>query len=316
MRVTVKRPSGILGGAGGWEVWLIAEYEYARRRYARSKLLNFVSIIMAVVVGALALVYGVLRYFDWQWLDEHFGAGGSTRWTQDVIANYLTTSILLVVVGGLGIATFALGFLKVRKALDDDNQDAIKRWTFLTGLLAVLPGLAVGGLLELFIWRAHASERFTIFGLLGKAPEPPREAPSAMAVAAAQSEEDEARRKDEYMALFDDQKPAAAPPSGGAPGAGYAADSGSGYGQQQAVAPPMEGSGQLPAGAVAPAAGEAAPTAAAGPAAAAATAEAPSTQMHDQPSGAPICTCGRPMEWIADYSRYYCYSDDRYDGES
>ncbi|HEX9710064.1 MAG TPA: hypothetical protein VGB42_08890 [Candidatus Thermoplasmatota archaeon] len=262
---------------------------------------------LALGVGVFVIFYGFLTYLDWQWLDEHFGAGGSTRWTQDVVGGFLTRAILLFAVGGLGVATFVFGFLKVRKALDDDNQAAIKRWSFLTGVVAVLPGVGLSGLLELFIWRAHASERFTIFGLLGRAPEPPPEAPSPMTVATQQAEADEARRKQEYAALFGAPRPAAANPHSTA--SAYGSDSG--YGQPQPAAQPQEyappyGPPQEPY----------APAEAVPPDAPAAAPEAPPAAYHDQPSGAPICTCGRPMEWIQEYGRYYCYTDDRYEGEA
>jgi hypothetical protein len=279
----------LVGRAVG-EVWLIVEYEYARRRYAWSKRLNWVAMLLAVGIGVAAFVWGLLNYLDWVWLSEHFPPGSSTRWTQDKINGYLVTAVLMFAVGGLGIVAFLLGFLKVRKALDEDNQDAIKRWTLLTGIIGALPSAALGALLEFFIWRAHVSEKFTIFGLLGRAPEPPPEPPSAMAVAQQQAAQDEARRKDEYMALFGaQQKTYKAPSANMAPSA--------------APEPSYE----------APAASEAAPQEAY---------EAPqapepaTTTYHDQPSGAPICTCGRPMEWIAEYGRYYCYTDDRYEGEA
>jgi hypothetical protein len=247
--------------------------------------------LIALIVGALSLYWATLNYIDYQWLSEHFGSDTSTRWSPDVIQGYLTTSVLFFAIGGLGVVTFVLGFLKVRKALDDDNQDAIKRWTLMTAVLAVLPGAGLAGLLELFIWRAHSSEKFTIFGLLGKAPEAPLPPPSPIAIAQAHAAEDEVRRKQEYASLFGASAPAPPAPVYQQPdyGGAYAAP-------QEAYAPPAAAGGEV------------------APAAAAAVPEA--TQYTDQPSGAPICTCGRPMEWIAEYGRYYCYTDDRYEGEA
>lgn len=262
-----------------------------------------------MAIGASSIIYGVLTFLDWQWLSDHFGQGGSSHWTQDVISGFFVRAILFFVVGGLGVVTFLLGFLKVRKALDDDNQDAIKLWSLLTGAIGAVPGVGLGGLLEIFIWRAHVSDKFTIFGLLGKAPEAPPEPPSAMVVAHQQAEEDEARRKQEYAALFGGASapaPSPAPAAQGSMASAYASDSGFSYGApQEAMPPPAQ-----------PDAAVAQPEAAPAEPAPAEPAAAEPTQYHEQPGGAPICTCGRPMEWIAEYSRWYCYTDDRYEGEA
>ncbi len=262
---------------------------------------------LALAVGVFCIYWGFLTFLDWQWLNKHFSSGGSSHWTSDVIAGFLTGAIFFFAVGGLGIITFLFGFMKVRKALDDDNQDAIKRWSILTGIVGALPGVALSGLLEMFIWRAHASEKFTIFGLLGRAPEPEPEPPSAMVIANQQAAEDEARRKDEYAALFGGAPQRTAPkPS---PNYGYSAPA---YDQGQPAAAPAaaESPYTAPQEAFAP------PQAPAPEPAAAEAAAGEPQQMHEQPSGAPICTCGRPMEWIAEYGRYYCYTDDRYEGET
>jgi len=273
------------------------DYEYARRRYQWSKRFNWIALGVCAGLGAVALYWGLLRYQDWQWLNEHFsGAGSSTRWTSDRISNYFTTAIFALVTGALGIITFLIGFLFVRKALDEDKVDDVKRWSMIAGVTGILPGVVFGGLLELFIWRAHASEGFTMFSLLGKAPEPAAAAAEPVYNPAATKAVDDAKRKAEYMALFGAQQAA---PS-------YAPD----YGYQPA---PDYTQAAAPSAAVdygyAPSAGQAAAVAAAAPADA-------GTQYAAQPSGAPICTCGRPMEFVPEYNRYYCYTDDKYEGEA
>lgn len=281
----------------------MVEYEFARRRYSWSKRLNWISVGLCAGLGVTALVIGVFRFLDYQWLEAHFGGGTSTRWTRSVIDYYYTTSILLMVVGALGFVALALGFFKVRKALDEDQVDDIKRWSFLTGLLAALPGAVVGGLLELLIWRAHASESFTIFGLLGSAPQQVEQAPvSPVAVAEAHASEMEARRKAEYQSLFGGASSSSGPGyTQDGLAAAYAADSGYGYGQEtggydQTPAAAEGYGGQVEAQAPAAAEGD--------------------TQYVEQSTGAPICSCGRPMEFVAEYQRYYCYTDDKYEGET
>lgn len=244
-----------------------------------------------MVVGVIALFIGFLAYQDWQWLSSHFGpVTDPIRWTPEKIAAKLTNAILLFVGGGLGLTTGAIGLLFVRKALDEDKVDAVKRWSFIAGITGILPGLGFGGLLELFIWRAHATETFTMFGLLGAAPQQVQ-APTAPVVdpnaAAAQIE---AQRKAEYTSLFSEApRPA---PSYSSPSPGYystPAAQQSDYAYAQAEPAP-------------------APEPAPEPAAA--------TNYATQPAGAPICSCGRTMEWVAEYNRYYCYTDDKYEGET
>jgi hypothetical protein len=219
-----------------------------------------------------------------------------------VIAQRLTSSLISMTLGVLGFAAGALALIKVRSAMDSDNQEAIKRWSFLTGILGFIPGLVAGGLLELFIWRAHAQETFTVFGLLGPAPQAvPEGAPSAAPAYSPAMEE--MKRKSEYEALF-------APAQAAAPADyGYAAGSGA-YAES---APAYDYGQQAPAGDYGYAQGAEAQTAMA--AAEAAPADA-GTQYYQQPTGAPICSCGRPMEWVAEYQRYYCYTDDKYEGET
>lgn len=280
----------------------MVEYEFARRRYSWSKRLNLISIGLCAGLGILSLAIGVLRYADYLWLQENFGQGGSTRWTRSIIDYYYTTAILLMVVGFLGFAALILGLFKVRKALDEDKVDEIKRWAFLTGLLAALPGAVVGGLLELLIWRAHASESFTIFGLLGSAPQQAEVAPpSPVAIAEAEAAQNEARRKSEYMSLFggSSSQSSQAGYQQDNLAAAYAADSGYAYGQEGAGydQAPAEGyGGQVEAQAPAAAEGD--------------------SQYVEQATGAPICSCGRPMEFVAEYQRYYCFTDDKYEGET
>lgn len=283
----------------------IVEYEYARRRYQWSKRFNWITLGLAIGIGVVAIVYGFLFFSDWQWLTDHFGPKDSARWTPERIGLKLTYSILFFITGILGFVTFFLAFFKVKKALDEDNQDAIKRWSFLAGITGVLPGAVLGGLLELMIWRAHTAESFTIFRLLGKAPAPQAAAMAAPAVSA--SETEAARRKSEYDVLF-----------GSAPAQPAAADYGAygAYGAQAAAAPGYDEYTQVPAPAeAAPYPAEYAGAEAQAAAPAAAVGETTSGYTA-QPSGAPICTCGRPMEWIPEYNRYYCYTDDKYEGET
>ncbi len=97
---------------------------------------------------------------------------------------------------------------------------------------------------------------------------------------------------------------------------GYAAPPA--YGQPTAYAPqPGYGQpapyGQAPAAAPAPAPGTAAPPAAAyqyqpAPSAPAAPPMAPAAA----PGTTPCPRCGRPLTWIPQYSRWYCYSDQQY----
>ncbi len=273
------------------------DYEYARRRYQWSKRFNWIALGACAALGAGALYWGIQRYQDWQWLNEHFsGASTSTRWSSNTISNYLTTSLFALVTGALGIITFLIGFLFVRKALDEDKIDDVKRWSLIAGVTGILPGAVFAGLLELFIWRAHAAENFTVFGLLGQAPEPVAATTEPVYNPAATKAADEAKRKSEYMALFGAQQ---ATPS-------YAPD----YGYQ-----PAPDYTQAPAPAAAVDYGYA-PAAAQGAAVAAAPAADVGTQYAAQPSGAPICTCGRPMEFVPEYNRYYCYTDDKYEGEA
>ncbi len=273
----------------------IADFEYLRRRYDWSKRLNLGAAGLCIGIGAVSLIYAILVYQDWQWLSSHFGnVPDQTRWTPAKISAKLTTSILLMVVGGLGFATGAIGFLFIRKALDDDKVDVVKKWSFIAGITGILPGLAVGGLLELFIWRAHATESFTMFGLLGAAPAPPpppQVVPSGPLVDAAALE---AQRKAEYTSLFA-PAPAPAPSYAPQPSAGYYAQPST---QQMDYAY-----------------AQAEPQAAPEPAAAGPAAGDIGTQ-YQQPQGAPICSCGRTMEWVSEYNRYYCYTDDKYEGES
>lgn len=274
----------------------IVDYEYARRRYSWSKRLNWITAGVCVALGAWALYYGVGAYLDWQWLNQHFSGGGSSRWTPGAINLKLTYAVLALVAGALGILTFLICILFVRKALDEDSTDKVRRWSFLAGITGILPGALFGGLLEIFIWRAHTQESFTMFGLLGSAPEVAPEAPAGPApdVVAAQIE---AQRKAEYAALF------GGPSSAPAPDYGYETPAADPY------APAYDtGVAEAPAPDYGYSAG-----------AEAASAQAPaeaSGQYYDQPTGAPICTCGRPMEWVAEYNRYYCYTDDKYEGET
>jgi hypothetical protein len=247
-----------------------------------------------------ALIWGLLAYLDWQWLHEHLEGKGSTRWTSAVIAQRLTNSILSMAIGGLGFVAGILALLKVRSALDADNPEAIKRWSFITGVLGIVPGLVTGGLLELFIWRAHAQESFTVFGLLGPAPQAAPD-PMASAAPAYSPHAEEQKRKAEYEALFA-PTPAAAPADYGYGGGAYA-EAGPAYDYSQPAAAGDYGyaPGAEAQAAMAPA--EAAPA-------------DTGTQYYQQPTGAPICSCGRPMEWVAEYQRYYCYTDDKYEGET
>jgi hypothetical protein len=293
----------------------IVDYEYARRRYEWSKRLNLITVLVCVGLGAVALIFGILAYGDWQWLHDHFsGVGETTRWTDAKIQAKLTTSVLLMVGGALGITTFFLGFFKVRKALDEDKTDDIKKWSLITAVTSMLPGLVFGGLLELFVWRAHATEAFTIFGLLGAAPQaaPTPEEAAAAAAPAFDPAAAERTRKAEYEALFASSAPPAASPS---PQYGYAPEPS--YAQPPPA--PQYGYAPQPAYAAAPQPAASAQMdyayAQAEPAPAEAPVQAPGTQFV-QPTGAPICTCGRPMEWVAEYNRYYCYTDDKYEGEA
>jgi len=262
-------------------------------------------------LGVVALLYGVLAYTDWQWLNEHFsGVTDQTRWTPEKIQAKLTNSVLLMVAGALGLATFFIGFFFVRKALDDDRADAVKKWSLIAGITGILPGLVFGGLLELFIWRAHAGESFTMFGLLGAAPAPAPDPSLAHAAPVFDAAAEEAKRKSEYMSLFAGPAPAPAPPAYGyAPAPAYTAAQGYGY----APAPAAYGTAPTTSATdYAYAQAEPAP----GPAPAHAAAPDMGQQYVQQPSGAPICSCGRAMEWVAEYSRYYCYTDDKYEGET
>jgi hypothetical protein len=270
--------------------------------------------VVCAGLGVVALIFGILAYGDWQWLHDHFsGVGETTRWTDAKIQAKLTTSILLMVGGALGITTFFFGFFKVRKALDEDKQDDIKKWSLITAVTGILPGLVFGGLLELFVWRAHSTEAFTIFGLLGQAP-PAAPTPEEAAAAAAPAYNPaaaEKARKSEYESLFASSAPPAAPP---APQYGSAA--------QPAYAQPPPAYGYAPPQPAYAAPPQPAATAQldyayaqAEPAPAEVPAQAQGTQFA-QPTGAPICTCGRPMEWVAEYNRYYCYTDDKYEGEA
>ena len=248
-----------------------------------------------------AVVWGLLAYTDWQWLHDHLEGKGSTRWTSAVIAQRLTNSLIAMAVGALGFVAGALALLKVRSALDADNQEAIKRWSFVTGVLGIVPGFVAGGLLELFVWRAHAQESFTVFGLLGPAPQAAPD-PTASAAPAYNPASEGAKRKAEYDMLFA-AAPAPAPDYGYGGGEGAYADSAPSYnyGQQAPSADYGYAQGAEAQAAMAPA--EAAPADS-------------GTQYYQQPTGAPICSCGRPMEWVAEYQRYYCYTDDKYEGET
>lgn len=274
----------------------MVDYEYARRRYQWSKRFNWIALGACAGLGAVALYWGILRYQDWQWLNDHFsGSGTSTHWSADRIANYLTTALLAIAVGALGIITFLISFLLVRKALDEDKIDDVKRWSMVAGVTGILPGAVFGGLLELFIWRAHAAENFTVFGLLGKAPEVASETTEAAYNPTAVKAAEEAKRKSEYMALFGPQQatPSYAPDYGYQPAPDYT---------QAVGAPAAVDYGEGPV--EAQAAAVAAPAVPAG------------AQFFAQPTGAPICTCGRPMEFVPEYNRYYCYTDDKYEGEA
>jgi hypothetical protein len=273
----------------------IVDYEYARRRYEWSKRFNLIAAVVCLALGVVALAWGALAFLDWQWLSQHFSGGGSSRWTPDKINLKLTYALVGILTGVLGIVTFLFAFMFVRKALDDDNQDQIKRYSMLAGLTGLLPGALFGGLLEIFIWRAHSADSFTIFGLLGS-PEP-EPAPPTETVVAAEAAANEAKRKAEFMALFNEK------PSAPAPDYRYAPEA-------DPYAPASYGGS-----ASAEASGEYASAGGAAAAPAAVPAEA-SGQYYEAPSGAPICTCGRPMEWVAEYNRYYCYTDDKYEGET
>jgi hypothetical protein len=255
-----------------------------------------------MAVGIVALVWGVLAYLDWQWMHEHLEGKGSTHWTSGLIAAKLTNAVLAMAIGALGFVSGVLAMVKVRKALDDDNQDAIKRWSFLTGVLGFIPGAVAGGLLEIFIWRAHAQETFTVFGLLGPSPSAAPDPSAATAAPAFQMDADAARRKAEYESLFSSAPAAPAPDFGYSQEGGYAQPA-SAYDYGQPTAGADVGYGQN------------AEAQAAAPAEVGYTAEA-GAQYYEQPTGAPICSCGRPMEWVAEYQRYYCYTDDKYEGET
>ena len=240
-------------------------------------------------VGAAALLYGILAYQDWVWLNQHFGSvTDPVRWTPDRIAAKLNVAIVLMGVGGLGFVSGLIALLFIRKSLDEDKVEAVKKWSFIAGIMGLLPGLVFGGLLQLFIWRAHAAESFTMFGLLGSAPAPPPPPPPPGATAAAAQAAEDQKRKTEYLSLF------AAP----APQPAYTAPAPSYY-----SAPTTQQTDYAYASA------ESAPAEAPAPAAGA-------TNYAAQPSGAPICSCGRAMEWVTEYNRYYCYADDKYEGET
>jgi hypothetical protein len=245
----------------------------------------------------VALLYGVLAYQDWLWLNSHFGnVTDPTRWTPARIAAKFTAALLLMIVGVLGLASGLIGLMFERKALDADKVAEVKKWAFVAGVTGILPGLVFGGLLQIFIWRAHAAESFTMFGLLGSAPAPAPDPSAQPAAPAFDAAAEDAKRKAEYEALFSAPSPAAPPPAYAppAPAPGYYASAQTqqtdyAYAQaepQQAAPQP----GYAPA-----------PTA---------------TGYATQPAGAPICSCGRPMEWVAEYNRYYCYTDDKYEGET
>lgn len=273
----------------------IADFEYLRRRYDWSKRLNLVAAGTCIAIGAVSLIYAILFYQDWQWLSSHFGdVQDNVRWNSGNIAAKLTTAVLLMVVGVLGFVTGAIGFMFIRKALDDDKVDVVKKWSLIAGITGILPGLVVGGLLELFIWRAHATESFTMFGLLGAAPAPPpppQMVPTGPVYDAAAVE---AQRKAEVNALFA-PAPAPAPSYAPQPSAGYYAQPSTqqmdyAYAQAEPMPAPQPAAAEAPAGDI-------------------------GTQ-YQQPQGAPICSCGRTMEWVPEYNRYYCYTDDKYEGES
>ena len=201
--------------------------------------------------------------------------------------------------------TFFLGFFFVKRALDEDKVEDIRKWSLIAGITGIIPGAVFGGLLEVFIWRAHATESFTMFGLLGTPEAPPPPAPAVPAYSPAVEEQ---KRKTEYELLFAPQA-AAAP----APAYGYepapAAPPAYAYGTQA----PAYDYTQTPDQ---PGEQAAAYTQAEGQGTVAAAPSADTGTQYQQPGGAPICTCGRPMEWVPEYNRYYCYTDDKYEGET